>query len=155
LCAARSDNLAVTQKLIEGWRKSANRSAKSNLIRAKFLSSMPTGLKKSSEDHSFTLRAKKIIKKVPEGKVATYGQVATLAGNPRGARQVVRILCSYWEKDKLPWHRIVNRQGKISLKPNQGYEIQKQMLRDEGVIFREDDTIDFDRFLWSPVRRMK
>ena len=110
---------------------------------------------KTSAGGSFSERAKKIIKKVPRGKVATYGQVATLAGNPRGARQVVRLLHSSSESDKLPWHRIINREGKVSLRPGRGYELQRQMLQDEGIVFAENGTIDLDRFQWSPVKREK
>lgn len=102
------------------------------------------------KDLSLGQRVKDVIKKVPKGKVATYGQIAALAGNPRAARQVVRILHSSSQKDKLPWHRIVNRQGRIALKPDYGYEIQKELLRQEGIEFDENDTIDFDRCLWSP-----
>ena len=103
------------------------------------------------KDSSLGQRVKDVIKKVPKGKVATYGQIAALAGNPRAARQVVRILHSSSEKDKLPWHRIVNRQGRIALKPGYGYEIQRELLRQEGIRFDKDDTIDFDRYLWSPA----
>jgi len=106
--------------------------------------------KGSVDRFSFSERVKDVIKKVPKGKVATYGQIAALAGNTRAARQVVRILHSSSEKDKLPWHRIVNRQGRIALKPGYGYEIQRELLRQEGVRFDENDTIDFDRYLWSP-----
>ena len=103
------------------------------------------------KDLSLGQRVKDVIKKVPKGKVATYGQIAALAGNPRAARQVVRILHSSSEKDKLPWHRIVNRQGRIALKLGYGYEIQRELLRREGIRFDKDDTIDFDRYLWSPA----
>jgi methylated-DNA-protein-cysteine methyltransferase-like protein len=102
------------------------------------------------KDLSLGQRVKDVIKKVPKGKVATYGQIAALAGNPRAARQVVRILHSSSQKDKLPWYRIVNRQGRIALKPGYGYEIQRELLRKEGIRFDENDTIDFDRYLWSP-----
>ena len=102
----------------------------------------------------FTEKAKKVMKKVPRGKVATYGQVAALAGNPRAARQVVRVLHACSDKDKLPWQRIVNSKGGISLKRGQGYELQKAMLRDEGVCFDENDLIDLARFQWVP-RRLK
>lgn len=91
-----------------------------------------------------------VIKKIPKGKVATYGLIATLAGNPRAARQVVRILNIYWEKEKLPWHRIIGSQGKISLKPGQGYELQKSMLEKEGIVFDNRGKVDFDLFLWQP-----
>ena len=99
---------------------------------------------------SFSQRIKDIIKKIPRGKVATYGQIATMAGNPRGARQVVRILHSSSRKDKLPWHRVINSKGRISLQPGFGYETQKSLLLKEGIVFDRHDTVDFERFLWTP-----
>ena len=98
----------------------------------------------------FTSKVKKLIHKIPEGKVTTYGFIAAIAGNPRAARQVARILHSCSRKDNLPWHRVVNRNGKISLKHYNGYEVQKQLLEREGVVFAENDTIDFDTYLWPP-----
>ncbi|HIJ56725.1 MAG TPA: MGMT family protein [Deltaproteobacteria bacterium] len=98
----------------------------------------------------FTSKVKKLIKKIPEGKVATYGFIAALAGNPQAARQVARILHSCSRKDSLPWHRVVNRNGRISLKHYNGYEVQKQLLEKEGVVFAENDAIDFDTYLWLP-----
>ena len=111
---------------------------------------MKTKRKKTSEGVSFSQRVKDIVKKIPRGKVATYGQIAAYAGNPRAARQVVWILHSSSRKDRLPWHRVINRKGRISLKPNYGYEIQKELLWKEGIKFDKNDTIDFDRYLWSP-----
>ncbi len=104
---------------------------------------------------SFHKRVITAIKKIPKGKVATYGQIAALAGNPRAARQVVRVLHSCSDKDKLPWHRVINCKGSISLKRGQGYELQKAMLADEGVIFGEHDLIDLNRYLWTPRSRTK
>jgi methylated-DNA-protein-cysteine methyltransferase-like protein len=97
-----------------------------------------------------TLKIIAVIKKIPKGKVATYGLIAALAGNPRAAHQVVRILNIYWEKEKLPWHRIIGSQGKISLKPGQGYELQKSMLEKEGIVFDIRGRVDFESFLWQP-----
>ena len=99
----------------------------------------------------FSKRAIGIMKKIPSGKVCTYGQIATLAGNNRGARQVVRLLNSSWEKENLPWHRIVNSKGTISLRSGDGYEMQKSLLEAEGVEFNAKDKIDFKRFLWQPI----
>jgi methylated-DNA-protein-cysteine methyltransferase-like protein len=110
---------------------------------------MPVKRPEILESFSFTQRVKQIIRKISRGKVATYGQIAAYAGNPRAARQVAWILNSSSRKDKLPWHRVINRNGKISLKPNQGYEIQKGLLKREGIKFDKSDTIDFDCFLWS------
>jgi len=99
---------------------------------------------------TFHHRVIKLVKRVPKGRVATYGQIATLAGNPRGARQVVRTLNVAGEKERLPWHRIINREGRISLKPNQGYELQRSLLVGEGVVFDQTDTIPLTKFQWRP-----
>ena len=93
---------------------------------------------------------KKLIKQIPSGRVATYGQIAFLAGFPGSTRQVVWILHACSEKDNLPWHRVINRKGTISLKPNAGFEKQKKLLEQEGVIFNDKNEIDLDRFLWEP-----
>lgn len=99
---------------------------------------------------TFHDRAVRLIQRIPKGKVGTYGQIATLAGDPRGARQVVRILNSSWKKEKLSWHRLINRNGQISLPIGGGYELQKSLLEKEGVVFDRKDTIDLNRFLWKP-----
>ena len=98
---------------------------------------------------SFYDRAVEIIKSVPYGKVATYGQIAYTAGNPRASRQISRILHSSSEKENLPWHRIVNSSFKISLKPGYGYELQKKLLENEGVIFGSAGKIDPDVYQWK------
>jgi methylated-DNA-protein-cysteine methyltransferase-like protein len=99
---------------------------------------------------SFADRVKQIIKAIPKGKVATYGQIAMMAGNPRGVRGVVWILHSSSQKAGLPWHRVINRKGEISLPYGEGYEEQKARLEAEGVQFDWEDRIDLDRFLWRP-----
>jgi len=105
---------------------------------------------KPAAPETFHTRAVRLIQRIPKGKVATYGQIATLAGDPRGARQVVRILNSSWKKEKLPWHRVINRNGQISLPPSGGYELQRSLLEKEKVVFGLNDTIDLKRFLWKP-----
>ena len=92
----------------------------------------------------------KILKRLPKGKVATYGQIAALSGSPRSARQIVRILHSSSRKEKLPWHRVINKAGKISLKPGEGYEEQKTILLSEGIIFDKNDSINLKKYLWKP-----
>ncbi|MFX1316167.1 MAG: MGMT family protein [Promethearchaeota archaeon] len=96
---------------------------------------------------SFSERVKRLIKQIPHGKVATYGQIAFYAGNPRAARQVAWILHSCSRKDNLPWHRVINSRGGISLPPHEGYGIQKKMLENEGITFQDDDSIDLDIYL--------
>lgn len=94
----------------------------------------------------FTERVVEIIKGIPEGKVMTYGQIATLAGSHRAARQVVRVLHSLSEKYKLPWHRVINSKGEISLKDYESHNLQKVLLQGEGVKFTKEDTIDLNKF---------
>lgn len=98
----------------------------------------------------FTQRARAIIAQIPAGKVTTYGIIAAGAGNSCGARQVARILHSSSAAHGLPWHRVVNRQGSISLPPGRGYELQRDLLLAEGVLFTTNGTIDLDTFLWLP-----
>ncbi len=81
----------------------------------------------------FSKRVIEIIQKIPIGKVATYGQIATLAGNNKAVRQISRILHSSSDKYDLPWHRVINSQGKISMKSGDGFEMQKAMLESEGI----------------------
>lgn len=93
----------------------------------------------------FTEHVIHIIQSIPQGKVASYGQIAKAAGNSRGARQVSRIIHSCSAKYQLPWHRVINSQGKISL-TDEGYIRQFTKLLEEGVEFGLSDKVDFKRF---------
>ena len=76
---------------------------------------------------------------IPAGKVISYGQLAQLAGIPGGARQVGKALSQLPEGSELPWFRVINAQGRISLPADSpGYYLQKQKLEAEGVIFKND-----------------
>ena len=99
---------------------------------------------------TFEQRVIELIKKIPKGKVSTYGQIAAMAGNPRGARQVSRVLHTSSEKEKLPWHRVINREGKISLPIGGGFEIQKSLLTKEKIKFDSSGKIDLKKYQWLP-----
>lgn len=86
------------------------------------------------------------IRQIPYGKVSTYGTVALYAGNPRGARQVSWMIHVLAEKERLPWHRVVNRYGKISLDEFSGYHLQKALLESEGIVFGPDDSVDLGKY---------
>ncbi len=96
----------------------------------------------------FSKQVIEIIKKIPAGKVATYGQIATLAGNNKAARQISRILHSSSDKYDLPWHRVINSQGKISMRSGDGFEMQKAMLESEGIQVLKD-RIDLVKYKWN------
>lgn len=98
----------------------------------------------------FTARVIAIIQAIPEGKVTTYGEIAKAAGSPRAARQVVRILHSMSQKYKLPWHRVVNKQGEIAIKNDEYTFMQGQLLEEEGVTVIAGKKIPLDTFLYIP-----
>jgi methylated-DNA-protein-cysteine methyltransferase-like protein len=98
----------------------------------------------------FEDRVKNAIRAIPRGKVATYAQVAALAGNHRAARQVVRVLHASSEKDRLPWHRVINSRGGISLEKGRGFEEQKRLLIREGTRVDKNGRIDLEEFQWEP-----
>lgn len=102
---------------------------------------------------SFTQMVKRIIKMIPPGKVSTYGQIAAYAGDPRGARQVSWILHSSSRKNNLPWHRIINSKGQISLRGS-GHEMQKALLEKEGIRFDEEESVDLNEYLWHPEQSL-
>ncbi len=94
----------------------------------------------------FTERVVKIVQNIPTGKVMSYGQVASAAGNPRGARQVVRVLHAMSRQHQLPWHRIINAQGEISFTENN----QKELLEAEGIVFEANGKVNFTTYRWFP-----
>ncbi|MDQ1143621.1 methylated-DNA-protein-cysteine methyltransferase-like protein [Bacillus sp. SORGH_AS 510] len=96
----------------------------------------------------FTENVIEIIRGIPAGKVMTYGQIARLAGSPRAARQVVRILHSMSKKHRLPWHRVINAKGQIALQEDEAYNEQVLSLEAEGVEIGLGGVIDLEKFQW-------
>ena len=95
-----------------------------------------------------------VIKKIPKGKVATYGQVARLAGLPRHARQVGYALAALAEGARVPWQRVVNASGEVSVRehPN-SQQIQRVLLEKERVAFDERGRISLPNFQWKAKKR--
>lgn len=92
-----------------------------------------------------------VIALIPKGRVATYGQVAELAGLPGGARRVGRILSRLPRGSRIPWHRVVNASGGISLPESSGgYARQHSRLAKEGIVFNAAGRIALRRFRWQP-----
>jgi methylated-DNA-protein-cysteine methyltransferase-like protein len=98
----------------------------------------------------FTENVIEIILSIPAGKVATYGQIARLAGSPRAARQVVRALHSMSKKYRLPWHRVINAKGQIALQDDESYNEQRLSLEAEGVEIGLNGVIDLEKYQWKP-----
>jgi methylated-DNA-protein-cysteine methyltransferase-like protein len=89
---------------------------------------------------------------IPPGEVASYGQIARLAGlSRRGARMVGRALGAAPKEMGLPWHRVVNAQGQISLPPGSaGFKRQIKLLRDEGIEVT-NGKLNMDQYRWDPT----
>ncbi|MCX6142301.1 MAG: MGMT family protein [Ignavibacteriales bacterium] len=94
-----------------------------------------------------------IVRQIPKGRVATYGEVATESGFPGQARLVGYALHSLPQHGGVPWQRVVNAQGRISFpRGSSAYARQRRLLRAEGVIF-QGDAIDLQRFGWLKAFR--
>ena len=90
-----------------------------------------------------------VVSLIPSGRVSTYGEVARQAGLPRGARRVGRALKGLPADTRIPWHRVINAQGRISLPGGSASQYtQRERLEAEGVTFRASGSVDLNRFGW-------
>ena len=103
----------------------------------------------------FREKVYKVVNSIPEGMVATYGQIATMIGSPRASRQVGFALRALGlNEENIPWWRVVNRKGYISINHGDGGVeklIQKDLLENEGVRFLDELTVDLEVHLWRPA----
>ncbi len=93
-----------------------------------------------------------VVRRIPRGRVATYGQVAALAGLPRQARLVGYAMAALPEGSTVPWHRVVNARGTISARadgPGAGV-VQRLRLEREGVEFDAGGRLSLERYQWQP-----
>ena len=103
-----------------------------------------------TEISDFSRQVIKYIQSIPPGKVATYGQIAELAGKPQGSRGVAWILHSSSTAHKLPWHRVLNAKGKISFEiGTHNFRQQKKRLEKEGVELSPDGQLSLARYQWK------
>ena len=89
-----------------------------------------------------------IVRQIPSGLVASYGQIARIAGGGVSARMVGYALAALPQGNDVPWQRVINSQGKISL-PGFGRLMQEKLLREEGVEISPEGRIDMQRFGWN------
>ncbi|MGC0837370.1 MGMT family protein [Pantoea agglomerans] len=100
-----------------------------------------------NQPDTFQQRIWQIVAAIPAGRVTTYGDVALLAGSPRAARQVGGVLSRLPEGTTLPWHRVVNRHGTISLKGDRLLR-QRDALEAEGIEVSDDGQLDLEAYRW-------
>ncbi len=90
-----------------------------------------------------------LVRKIPRGRVVTYGQIARALGMPHGARTVGWAMRACQED--VPWHRVVNACGEISVRPTAGFHEQRARLQAEGVRFNRSGKIDLERYAWKRI----
>lgn len=86
-----------------------------------------------------------VVAEIPEGRVATYGQIARLIGRPKNSRLVGKVLSQAEYYGDYPCHRVVNHAGRLA----PGFDEQRGKLLEEGVGFRDDDHVDISHYLWD------
>lgn len=92
-----------------------------------------------------------IVRRIPRGKVATYGQIARLAGLGGAARQVGYALAGLPDYSTVPWHRVINARGTVSARKRSGPDLaQRLRLEHEGVEFDRAGRVSLDTFGWKP-----
>ena len=93
-----------------------------------------------------------MVRRIPRGRVATYGQVAELVGLPGGARQVGYALHALDGGSGVPWQRVLNARGEVSARSGPGWQegYQRHLLEEEGVVFDLRGKVDLRRYRWRP-----
>lgn len=95
-------------------------------------------------DDEFAFLVLSIVSEVPKGKVASYGQIAKLAGYPKNARKVGKVLSNAEFFGRFPCHRIIHSNGKLV----QGWKEQQGILEREGIVFKKDNVVDMKKYQW-------
>ena len=102
---------------------------------------------------SFKDKIYRLVARIPQGKIATYGQLARLAGGPTRAREVGYAMAALRPGTRLPWHRVINSKGEVSRRRRPGAELtQRMLLVKEGLVFNPRGRVSLERYQWSPRR---
>jgi methylated-DNA-protein-cysteine methyltransferase related protein len=106
------------------------------------------------QPESVYARIYRVVRRIPKGRVCSYGRIASLAGNPGAARQVGYALHALPEHTAVPWHRVVNAAGRISLRRGGGGAGLEQRFRleAEGVVFDQAGRVSLERYGWTGGR---
>lgn len=92
-----------------------------------------------------------VVNRIPRGRVATYGQIAELAGIHGQPRRVGYALSALPNNSRVPWHRVINAKGEISARSTRSTEaLQRKLLEQEGIVFDRDARVSLARFRWQP-----
>ncbi len=103
----------------------------------------------SVDTRNFFAAVYDVVRQIPAGRVASYGQIGALLQKPGGARTVGWAMRALPRGTDVPWHRVINSQGGLSL-TDRSAALQKALLKSEGVIFDKTGRVDLQRFGWKP-----
>jgi methylated-DNA-protein-cysteine methyltransferase-like protein len=107
----------------------------------------------ASTEPDINHRIWQVVALIPAGKVATYGDVASHAGMPGAARRVGAALRGLPQDTRIPWHRVINAQGRIALPQGSSSRYtQRERLEAEGIVFRSNQRLDLGKYRWHPGR---
>lgn len=105
---------------------------------------------------SFFLKVYDVVRKIPEGKVTSYGAIAKFLGAPQSSRMVGWAMNAAHSLTDVPAHRVVNRKGMLTGKHHfGGGTIMQQLLENEGIIIAEDQIQDFEKYFWDPTQSLE
>ena len=105
--------------------------------------------------NSFFKDVYKVVRKVPFGRVTSYGSIANYLGDPRGARVVGWAMNNSHNLKNFPAHRVVNRNGLLTGKNHfKGTNLMEQLLINEGIKIKNDQIVNFDKFFWDPSKEL-
>ena len=111
------------------------------------MTGLPGRLRGVGQEHAFFQRVYDVVRRIPPGRVMTYGQIARAVGKPRGARMVGWAMRACPEN--VPWQRVVNSKGGLSTQAlHVGFNLQRALLEDEGIEFDSAGRIDLSQFGW-------
>ncbi|MBA22026.1 MAG: cysteine methyltransferase [Flavobacteriales bacterium] len=100
---------------------------------------------------NFFERVYEVVRKIPSGRVSSYGLIARYLGSPQSARMVGWAMNASHNIDDVPAHRVVNRLGLLTGKHHfDGTNLMQQLLENEGIEIEDNQIINFDQFLWDP-----
>ena len=108
-----------------------------------------------TKELNFFERVYEVVRKVPHGRVCSYGLIARYLGSPQSARMVGWAMNASHIKEDVPAHRIVNRLGMLTGKQHfEGTSLMQQLLESEGIEIKEDQVVDFEKHVWNPAEHL-
>ena len=109
----------------------------------------------ATKELNFFERVYEVVRKVPHGRVCSYGLIARYLGSPQSARMVGWAMNASHIKEDVPAHRIVNRLGMLTGKQHfEGTNLMQQLLESEGVEIKENQVVDFEKHVWNPAEQL-